>query len=58
MNATPPPPGTRPGRDAPLVKALIDLLPDVGDSWPEHERKTWLDLFEMALGQMYIDDER
>jgi hypothetical protein len=39
----------------PIIRGLLDRLPNPGDVWPDPERKLWLDLLEGSFKLIYKD---
>jgi hypothetical protein len=41
------------GQHSPLIAALCDMLPAPGSSWPQAERKAWIEMMEKAFTVTY-----
>lgn len=41
------------GRYHPLIQGMLETLPDVGEAWPEAERKAWLTMAESIFAMIY-----
>ncbi len=49
--------GGLPPRLDPIIRGLIDRLPDAGNPWPSKDRKLWLGILESAFELVYTDEE-
>ncbi len=49
--------GGQPPRLDPIIRGLIDRLPDAGKPWPSKDRKLWLGILESAFELVYTDEE-
>ena len=49
--------GSLPPTLDPIIKGLIDRLPEAGKSWPPKDRKLWLGILESAFELVYKDEE-
>ena len=41
----------------PIIKGLLDHLPDAGEVWPEAEREQWLSVLSDSFKLVYKDKE-
>jgi hypothetical protein len=39
----------------PLIDALLEHLPAPGDHWPPEDRKTWMQILELAFKLIYSE---
>ena len=48
--------GDLPPKLDPIIRGLIDRLPDAGANWPSQERKLWLGILENTFELVYKDE--